>query len=414
MSELTKLLEGVRVEWLNLSDITSFTNGKGHEKVISDNGKYIVVNSKFVSTEGKVVKYSNEQICPLYVDDILIVMSDLPNGRALAKTFLVEEDNKYTLNQRIGRITIKNKNQIAPRYLNYLLNRTRQLLRYNNGIDQTNLKKAEIQGTLIPIPCPDNPEKSLKIQEEIVRILDCLSEETNQLTAALQKELNLHQKQYNYYREELFNSKYKLSRLGDPEVGNFIRGGGLQKKDFTSTGVGCIHYGQVYTHYGIFAYKTKSYVSEKFAEKARKAKTGDLVIATTSENDDDVCKAVAWLGNDDIAVSSDACFFRHSLNPKYVSYYFQTDQFQKQKRKYITGIKVRRVNANDLAKISIPVPSLQEQERVVKILDNLDAETQAITAAIQKEIALRNKQYEYYRDHLLSFQSLQTEAEAIQ
>ena len=403
MSDLIKLLEGVKVERLALSDITTFANGKGHEKVISDIGKYIVVNSKFISTEGKVVKYSNEEICPLYVDDILIVMSDLPNGRALAKTYLVEENNKYTLNQRIGRISIKNTNQIVPKYLNYLLNRTPELLLYNNGIDQTNLKKAEIQGVLIPIPCPDNPEKSLKIQEEIVRILDSLSEETNQLNAALQKELAIHQKQYNFYREELYKSQDKLKPLGDPEIGKFIRGGGLQKKDFTSTGVGCIHYGQVYTYYGIFAYKTKSFVSEEFAKKARTATTGDLVIATTSENDDDVCKAVAWLGNEEIAVSSDACFYKHNLNPKYVAYYFQTEQFQKQKRKYITGIKVRRVNADSLAKINIPIPLPDEQKRIVKILDDMAAKTQDIKATIQKEIALRNKQYEYYRDLLLTF-----------
>ena len=103
----------------------------------------------------------------------------------------------------------------------------------------------------------------------------------------------------------------------------------MQKKDFTQTGVGCIHYGQIYTHYGTYANRTKTFVSQEFAKKARKAKHGDLIIATTSENDEDVCKAVAWLGDEDIAISSDACFYTHSLEPKYVAYYFQTEQFQK-------------------------------------------------------------------------------------
>ena len=75
----------------------------------------------------------------------------------------------------------------------------------------------------------------------------------------------------------------------------------------------------------------KTYVSLELAKKCRKAQTGNLVIATTSENDEDVCKAVAWLGDEEIAVSSDACIYKHKLNPKYVSYYFQTEQFHSQK-----------------------------------------------------------------------------------
>lgn len=175
------------------------------------------------------------------------------------------------------------------------------------------------------------------------------------------------------------------------------------KKDFVEEGVGCIHYGQLYTHYGTYTYATKSFVSEEFAKKARKAKCGDLVIATTSEDDEAVCKAVAWLGDDDIAVSSDACFYSHNMNPKYVSYFFQTEQFQKQKRSYITGAKVRRVNASHLTMISIPVPTPDEQARIVAILDKFDALTTSLTDGLPREIELRQKQYEYYRDQLLKF-----------
>ena len=139
-----------------------------------------------------------------------------------------------------------------------------------------------------------------------------------------------------------------------------------------------------------------------------------MVIATTSENDEDVCKAVAWLGDEEIAVSSDACYYTHKLHPKYVAYFFQTEHFQKQKRPFITGTKVRRVNADDLAKIQIPIPPLQEQERIVAILDKFDTLTNSITEGLPKEIELRQKQYEYYRDMLLTFPSLRTEGEAIQ
>lgn len=213
-----------------------------------------------------------------------------------------------------------------------------------------------------------------------------------------------------YLEKLLDGTGVEWKPLGDDRVGEFIRGGGLQKKDFTETGVGCIHYGQIYTHYGIYADKTKTFVSKEFAKKARKAKSGDLVIATTSENDEDVCKAVAWLGKEDIAVSSDACIYRHNLNPKYVSYFFQTEQFQKQKRPYITGTKVRHVNADDLSKIPIPIPCPENQEKSLmiqaEIVRILDAFTQ-LTAELTAELTARKKQYSYYRDLFLLSSSLE-------
>lgn len=103
-----------------LIDLAYFQNGKGHEKNIDEKGLFIVINSKFISTNGTVKKYCNEQIVPLFKDDILIVMSDLPNGKALAKTFFVKKDNKYTLNQRIGRITVKEDSELLPSFVNWL------------------------------------------------------------------------------------------------------------------------------------------------------------------------------------------------------------------------------------------------------------------------------------------------------
>ena len=109
------------------------------------------------------------------------------------------------------------------------------------------------------------------------------------------------------------------------------------------------------------------------------------------------------MGEEEVAVSSDACFYTHSLNPKYVAYFFQTEQFQKQKKPFITGTKVRRVNANDLAKIKIPVPSLEEQNRIVAILDKFDALVNDISIGLPAEIKMRRQQYEYYREKLLTF-----------
>lgn len=192
-----------------------------------------------------------------------------------------------------------------------------------------------------------------------------------------------------------------LMSLG--EIGTLVRGNGLQKKDFTESGIGCIHYGQIYTYYGTYAYETKSCVSPQCAVKLKKAHKGDLVIATTSENVEDVCKTVAWLGNEDIAVSGDAYIFRHGQNPKYLAYYLQTPEFFDFKRKFITGTKVIRVSGNSMAKFKLPIPSLTEQERIVGILDKFDALVNDISVGLPAEIEARRKQYEHYRDRLLSF-----------
>ena len=186
------------VEWKTLEEVAHFSNGKGHEKDISEDGKFIVVNSKFISTDGLVAKYSDSQICPLFKDDILLVMSDLPNGKALSKTFIVDEDERYTLNQRIGGITVKDKSEILPKFLHYYLDRTPQLLKHDNGVDQTNLRKGQILEVKVPI-------LPLQKQEHIVSILDKFDKLTKSVSEGLPREIELRQKQYGYYRDLLLS-----------------------------------------------------------------------------------------------------------------------------------------------------------------------------------------------------------------
>ncbi len=182
-----------------LRELVNFRNGKGHEKIISTDGKYVVINSKYISTNGKVKKYSNNQICPLFIDDILMVMSDLPNGKALAKCFLVDKDDTFTLNQRIGAFHIKT-NDIITRFLFYVLNRNSQLLRYDNGVDQTNLRKDDILDISIPVP-------PIVEQQKIVDILDRLDKLCNDITKGIPAEIEARQKQYEYYRDKLLTFK---------------------------------------------------------------------------------------------------------------------------------------------------------------------------------------------------------------
>jgi type I restriction enzyme S subunit len=136
------------------------------------------------------------QICPVFRENILMVMSDLPNGRALGKCFYVENDNTYTLNQRICSLSVKDKAELSSKYLFYFLNRNKQLLRYDNGVDQTNLKRDHILNISIPIP-------PLREQERIVSILDRFDVLTNDITSGLPAEIAVRRKQYEYYRDKL-------------------------------------------------------------------------------------------------------------------------------------------------------------------------------------------------------------------
>ena len=202
---------------------------------------------------------------------------------------------------------------------------------------------------------------------------------------------------------ELPPLKNEVKWLAMNEIGTFTRGNGLQKKDFVERGVGCIHYGQIYTYYGTFAKSAKSFVPPLLANKLTKVESGDLIIACTSENVEDICKAVAWLGDDTIVTGGHAIVFKHGQNAKYLAYYFQTDMFSDQKRRYVRGTKVMDITANDLGKIIIPIPPMKEQQRIVAILDKFETLVNDISEGLPVEIAARRQQYEYYRDKLLTF-----------
>lgn len=146
-----------------------------------------------------------------------------------------------------------------------------------------------------------------------------------------------------------------------------------------------------------------TFISPNQAARCPKAKRGDIILAITSENVEDVCKAVAWLGEEEIAVSGHTAILKHEQNPKYLAYYFQSEAFFKQKKKYAHGTKVIEISPNQLARIIIPIPSLEEQSRIVSILDKFEALTNSLQDGLPAEIAARRQQYEYYRDKLLTF-----------
>ena len=305
-------------------------------------------------------------------------------------------DRPFTFKNEMWAYT--NNEQVTVKYLYYYLKNNIQYFR-----DQ-----ASGMGSLPQISLPTTeefqiPVPPLEIQHEIVKTLDLFTT----LEAELEAELEARKMQYTHYRDCLLGFEGKeveWKTLG--ELGEFIRGNGLQKKDFTESGVGCIHYGQIYTHYGSSATKTKTFVSPDLAKKLKKARKNDLIIAGVSENVEDVCKAVVWLGDEDICISGDAFIFRHKQNPKYIGYLLQTKSFLEFKKKYAQGAKVTRLQSGRLPQFKVPIPSLNEQERIASILEKFDALVNDISIGLPAEIQSRRKQYEYYRNRLLTFKCL--------
>lgn len=188
------------------------------------------------------------------------------------------------------------------------------------------------------------------------------------------------------------------------ELGNFIRGRRFTKEDYASEGVGCIHYGEIYTRYGVWADQVVSRLRPDMAGTLRYAEPGDVVVTDVGETVEDVGKAVAWIGKEKVAIHDHCYAFRHSMNPKFVAYLMQATWFVSAKARYVARTKVNTLLIDGFAKIRIPVPTLDEQERIVGILDEFDALVNGLSSGLFAEIAARRRQYEHYRDRLLTFE----------
>lgn len=392
MSYLEKLLQGIEVEWKPLGEVAELQRGKtitakdktdGDIPVISGGQKPAYYNAEY-NREGETITiagsgayagyvlYWNE---PIFVSDAFSV-----------------KPNRSILNTRyIFHFLLKHQIWIHD-------------LKRGGGVPHVYPKDlAKLQ---IPIPCPNNPKKSLEIQQKIVDILDTLTELTAELAAELTAELTARKEQCKYYLNNLFSFEQEeiiWKKLG--EIGEFQRGKRFVRTDMLSEGVPCIHYGEMYTHYGTWANESKSFLSEELVEakKLRVAEKGDVVIVAAGETIEDLGKGTAWLGDKGVVIH-DACFsYKSPLNSKYVAYFTRTKQFHDQIKKHISSGKISAIHAKGLSTAVIPVPSLEKQTRIVSILDKFDTITTSITEGLSKEIELRKKQYEYYRDMLLTF-----------
>ena len=167
-----------------LPEVCRFRGGKAHEQFISELGQYVCVNSKFVSTEGNVRKYSTANFCCANQDDVLMVMSDLPNGKALAKAFIADQDDLYAVNQRVCALTAYTD---SPKFLFYLLNRNPYFLKFDNGVSPTHLLNNVFAACSVLLP-PTKAE-----QTAIATILSDMDSEITTLETKLAKTRQLKQ-----------------------------------------------------------------------------------------------------------------------------------------------------------------------------------------------------------------------------
>lgn len=406
MSRLKELIERLcpdGVPFVKLGDyINIYTGDQFNKRDMSTSGSYPVVNGG-INPSGFIESYNEPR------DTISISQGGASAGYvawqdtpfwAGAHCYVIRPDSKLIIN-RFLYFFLKNKES-------YL-----QQMQHGAGIPALNRDKIkELKFPLVPI----------EVQEEIVRILDTFCA----YAAELQAELHARKEQYEYYRNLLltFNpsacgcgtdgeqeikvttcggGNYKVVWKTMGEIGKFIRGKRFVRTDIVEHGIPCIHYGDMYTHYGLYASETPGYINEEIAKKMRFAEKNDVVIVAAGENKEDLGNALAWLGDEPAAVH-DACFiFRSEMYPNYLSHVCRTRNYHRQVRMFANEAKICSVSGADLSKVVIPLPPFELQVKIASILDRFEALVNDLTQGLPAEIAAVRERYEYYRNKLLTF-----------
>ncbi|WP_241581992.1 restriction endonuclease subunit S [Rosenbergiella nectarea] len=375
LSYLEKLLEGVEVEWVRLGNVARIKNGKDHKSL--GEGNFPVYGS------GGIMRYADT-----YAYDKPSVL--IPRKGSLGNLFFVDAPF-WTVDTIF--YTIIDETQIRPKYFYYFLT-TAGLGNMNQAGGVPSQTQSVLNEIKIPIPCPNNPEKSLAIQSEIVRILDKFTALTAELTA----ELTARKKQYNYYRDQLLsfeegNRGSYLEKLLDGVEVEWIRLGNVARikngKDHKSLGEGNV---PVYGSGGIMRYADTYAYDKASVLIPRKGSLGNLFFVD----------APFW--------TVDTIFYtiidETQIRPKYFYYFLTTAGLGNMNQ--AGGVPSQTQSVLNEIKIPIPCPnnpekSLAIQTEIIRILDKFDTLTHSISEGLPREIELRQKQYEYYRDLLFSF-----------
>ena len=390
MSKLDDLLQGVKVEWKQLDDIAQYIRGLTYNKTneSKDNSGLKVLRANNITLNNNSlnfdeIKYVNlntkvKESQKLYSNDILISAASGSRDH-VGKVAYINTDLDYYFGGFMG--VVRSSSTVNSRYLFHILTSGIFKKYVDDALNTAtinNLSSSMMNAFKIPIPCPDNPEKSLEIQQEIVRVLDELTSLSNQLTTELETERQNRKKQFEFFREQLFRfeeSEAELKNLKDvAKISN-----GKDHKIFKDGSI------PVYGSGGIMRYIDTSIYEEESVLIPRKGSIGNIFYVNEP----------FW--------TVDTIFYTkiniEIIIPKYFYYFLKTKDLKE--LNFAGGVPSLTKTVWD--KIKIPIPPLAEQERIVKLLDQFDATHTAIEEEITKEIKLRTQQYEYYREKLLTF-----------
>lgn len=350
----------------NLEKIAEFRNGKAHENIVDSEGKYIIINSKFISTEGEVAKYSKEILCPMSKGEIVMVMSDVPNGKAIAKCFYVKEDNLYTLNQRICAITAK---KVDPKFLYYALNRNKYYLTFDDGVNQTNLRKEEVLEC--PIPLPPLPEQIAIAQ--VLSTADAAIHTTEKLIA--QKELRK-----KWLMQQLLTGKKRLMgfsgewrKVGAGEIFKSITKKGFADEELLSATQdrGMIPRTMLE---GRVTMPTSGTEGFKLVE------VGDFIISLRSFQGGLEYSYYRGLVSPAYTVLKP----KKPINDEFYKQYFKRYEFIGRLATAVIGIRDgKQISYDDFCIVKIPNPTLEEQTAIAQVLQVADAEISLLKTKVE-------------------------------
>ena len=388
LNYLEKLLGGVDVEWLPLGNLAEIGTGKSNRQDETEDGEYpFYVRSK------NILRSSTFQF-----DEKAIVV---PGEGGIGDIFHFVE-GKYALHQRAYRIKATSDVLDTKFLYHFMSSKFKQyILMKSVGATSISIRKPMLEGFQIPIPCPDNQEKSLAIQVEIVRILDAFTAMTAELTA----ELNMRKKQYNYYRDQLLSFEegdVEWKALG--EIGHIVTGRTPKSSDKSAWGndVDFVTPSDIKNGMRNIAFPSRRLSAEGAASMSKVLlPSGSLLVTCIGA---DMGKTV---------INANDCIPNQQINAitltddsVQVGYLFHVLTAMREalrRQGELGGGTMPLINKSDFSKIVVPIPSHEEQNRIATILDKFDALTNSITEGLPREIELRQKQYEYYRDLLLSF-----------
>lgn len=387
LSYLEKLLGGTEVEWKTLGSLAENLDSK--RKPITS-GLRDEGNIPYYGASG-IVDYVRDYI---FNGDFLLVSEDGANLLARNTPIAFSISGKTWVNNHAH--VLKFDTYAERRYVEYYLNSI-DLTAYISGAAQPKLNKKNLESILIPNPVPEK-------KEQIVRILDKFTALTAELTA----ELTARKKQYNYYREQLLSfdeGEVEWKTLGD--ISNFTYGYAAKAQE-----TGDARFVRItdINANGKLSSADHMYIDISEENERYLLKKADLLMARTGAT-----FGKTMIFEEDYPAIYAGFLIKLSLdpnivNPKYYWHFAQSGLFWDQANKLVSGGGQPQFNANALKQVKLPVPypsdsakSLAEQVRIVSILDKFDALTNSITEGLPREIELRQKQYEYYRDLLFSF-----------